>query len=199
MSLETSASESGEKYVNEFMFAGKMCLTDCGVENCAVRFVILLMKNVSKSSAVRVDEGGGGRGQRREENVLKSMRELRKLSIWSKYYVILAVETLAEKSERSDRIKLRSVGFCDLCHNLSAALSLERCLGRTTDSQGAEGVVRAGLEDKGQKVSKQDIRVEQKVSVALLASRYDNCLRGGNEDETIATGREGESEHKLRR
>ncbi len=32
--------------MNEFMFAGKMCLTDCGVENCAVRFVILLMKNV---------------------------------------------------------------------------------------------------------------------------------------------------------
>ncbi len=29
--------ESGEKYVNKFMFAGKMCLTDCGVENCAVR------------------------------------------------------------------------------------------------------------------------------------------------------------------
>ncbi len=80
MSLETSASESGEKYVNEFMFAGKMCLTDCGVENCAVRFVILLMKNVPKSSAVRVDEGGGG-GQRREENVLKSMRELGELFI----------------------------------------------------------------------------------------------------------------------
>ncbi len=43
MSLEISASESGEKYVNEFMFAGKMCFTDCGVENCAVRFAILLM------------------------------------------------------------------------------------------------------------------------------------------------------------
>ncbi len=41
MDLEISASESGEKYVNEFMFACKMCLTDCGVENCAVRFVIL--------------------------------------------------------------------------------------------------------------------------------------------------------------
>ncbi len=67
MSLETSASESGEKYVNEFMLAGKMCLTDCGVENCVVRFVIVLMKN-SKLSAVRVDGGG----QRREENVLKS-------------------------------------------------------------------------------------------------------------------------------
>ncbi len=78
MSLEISASESGEKYVNEFMFAGKMCLTDCGVENCAVRFVILLMKNMPKLSAVRVDEGGGG-GQRWEENVLKSMRELGEL------------------------------------------------------------------------------------------------------------------------
>ncbi len=32
-------------------------------------------------------------------------------------------------------------------------------------------MVQAGLEAKGQKVSKQDIRVEQKVSVALLASR----------------------------
>ncbi len=40
MSLETSASESGEKYVNEFMFAGKMCLTDCGVENCALMVLI---------------------------------------------------------------------------------------------------------------------------------------------------------------
>ncbi len=62
MSLEISASESGEKYVNEFVFAGKRCLTDCGVENCAVTFVILLMKNVPKSSAVRVDEGGEGGG-----------------------------------------------------------------------------------------------------------------------------------------
>ncbi len=61
MSLETSASESGEKDVKVCMLAGKMCLTVCGVENCAVWFVILLMKNVAKSSAVRVDEGGGRR------------------------------------------------------------------------------------------------------------------------------------------
>ncbi len=83
MRLETSASESGEKDVNECMFADKMCLTVCGVENCAVRSVILLMKNVAKSSAVRVDEGGVGGGQRREENVLKSMRELGELLILS--------------------------------------------------------------------------------------------------------------------
>ncbi len=54
MSLKTSVSERGEKYVNELMLAGKMCVvTDCGVENCAVTFVILLMKNVAKSSAVK--------------------------------------------------------------------------------------------------------------------------------------------------
>ncbi len=96
------------------------------------------------------------------------------------------MKTLAEKSEWSDRYKLRSVGFCDLRHTLSAALSLERCSWRKTDSQVAEGVVWAGLEDKGQNVSKHDFRLKQKVSVALLASRGDNCLRGGSEDETIA-------------
>ncbi len=67
MSLETSASESEEKDVNECMFAGKICLTDCGVENYTLMALIVLMKNVAKSSAVRVDEGGG---QRREENIL---------------------------------------------------------------------------------------------------------------------------------
>ncbi len=57
-------------------------------------------------------------------------------------------------------------------------------------------MARAGLEDKGQTVSKQDVRVEQK---ALLASRDDNCLGGGSEDETIADSREGESVRRLRR
>ncbi len=71
MSLETSTTESGEKDVNEFMFAGKMCLTDCGVENCALMVLILLMKNVVKPSTVRADEGVGGGGQRREEIFLK--------------------------------------------------------------------------------------------------------------------------------
>ncbi len=54
MSLETSASESGEKDVIECMFAGKIYLTVCGVENCALMVVILLIKSVAKSSAVRV-------------------------------------------------------------------------------------------------------------------------------------------------
>ncbi len=60
-------------------------------------------------------------------------------------------------------------------------------------------MVRAGLEDKGQTVSKQDLRVEQKVSVALLASSNAYCSAGRSEDETIADSWEGESEHRLRR
>ncbi len=60
-------------------------------------------------------------------------------------------------------------------------------------------MVRVGLEDKGQTVSKQDVRVEQKVSVALLASRDANCLGVGSEDETIADSQEGESERRLLR
>ncbi len=74
MRVETSASESGEKDVNECMFAGKMCLTDWGVENCAVTFLIVLMKNVAKSSAVK---SWWRRGRTKEQgNVLKSMQEL---------------------------------------------------------------------------------------------------------------------------
>ncbi len=80
MSLATSASENEEKDVNEFMFAGLlMCLTDFGVESCALMVLIALTKNVAKWSAIRVDEGGGG--QRSEENVLMSMRELDELFI----------------------------------------------------------------------------------------------------------------------
>ncbi len=58
-----------------------------------------------------------------------------------------------------------------MCHFLSAALSLARCSRRTSDNQGAEGVARAGLDERGQKLSKQDVRVEQRVSVALFVCR----------------------------
>ncbi len=45
MSLETSVSESGERYVNEFMFAGKMCFTDCGVEHFINNYIkIIILK-----------------------------------------------------------------------------------------------------------------------------------------------------------
>ncbi len=48
-------------------------------------------------------------------------------------------------------------------------------------------------------MSKQDVRSEQKVSVALLASSDSNCTGVGSEDETKADSREGESERRLHR
>lgn len=53
----------------------KMCVSVCGVGNWPLMEVVLFMKKVAKSSAVRVDEGREGGGQRREEKVLKSVRE----------------------------------------------------------------------------------------------------------------------------
>ncbi len=54
MSLKTCLRVCEEKDVNECMFAGKMCLTDCAVENCAVMVLIVLIKNMAKLSAVRI-------------------------------------------------------------------------------------------------------------------------------------------------
>jgi len=54
------------------------------------------------------------------------------------------------------------------------ALNLERCSQRTSESQGAEGVAQSGLDERGQKLSKQDFRVEERVSVALLVSSAEN-------------------------
>jgi len=77
--METSASESKEKEGRMCILAGKMCVSVCTLVNWPMMVLVLFMKNVVKSSGVRVDEGGGG--LRREEKVLKSMRELDELLI----------------------------------------------------------------------------------------------------------------------
>ncbi len=102
MSLETSVSERGEKEVRDCVFVVIKLLLVCGVRNWSLMVFVLFVKKVAKSSAVRVDEGGGGGGQRREEKVLKSARESEQLLILLWKYVILAVETFAEKEERCD-------------------------------------------------------------------------------------------------
>ncbi len=64
MSLETSASESEEKDVNEYMFADKMCLTVCVLENCALMDLILLMNGFSLLS----QNGGCSKRTSRKQN-----------------------------------------------------------------------------------------------------------------------------------
>ncbi len=78
------------------------------------------------------------------------------------------METFAEREKRSDWYKLRSVEVFDLRHFLSAAMFTE-----IIGQPGAEG---AGLDERGQKLSKQDVRVEQRVSVAVLVSSAEYVL-----------------------
>ncbi len=54
----------------------------CGTENWLLIVVVLFVKNVAKSLAVKeVAGGGGGGGQRRELNVLKRLRVSEELLI----------------------------------------------------------------------------------------------------------------------
>jgi len=66
--------QTGSRVIGLCVLAIKMCVSVCGGENWPMMVVVLFMKNVAKSSAVRVDEGRGG-GLKIEEKVLKSMRE----------------------------------------------------------------------------------------------------------------------------
>ncbi len=61
-------------------------------------------------------------------------------------------------------------------HFLSAALRLERCSRRTSDNQGSEGAIRAGLEERGHIWSRQEVKVENEVSVAAFTSRTEKWV-----------------------
>jgi len=63
--------------------------------------------------------------------------------------------------------------FFDVRHFLSAALSLVRCPQRSSDNQGLEGVAHAGLEEI---MSKEEAKVEHKVSVEVFTSRDANFV-----------------------
>ena len=82
MSFVTSSSESAEKVENDCVLVGAVCLS-IGEVKCELMAAILSSKNVAKSLAVKSDEAAGGGGQRRDVNVLNSMRELVELLILS--------------------------------------------------------------------------------------------------------------------
>ncbi len=75
-------------------------------------------------------------------------------------------------------------GSFDLRPFLSATRSLVRCSRRTSDNQRLEGAVRAGLEERGQMSSRQEVQVEHKVSVAAFTSRDEKWLGEGREEDT---------------
>ncbi len=66
-----------------------------------------------------------------------------------------------------------------MCHFLSAALSFKQ---RTSDNQGLEGAARAGLEEREHIWPSQEVKVENKVSVAVFTFRAEKSV--GEEDTT---------------
>ncbi len=74
----------------------------CGAENWLLINLVLFVKKVAKSSAVKEVMGGGAGGQRRELNVLKRLRVSDVLLILLWKYEAVAVWTSAEKDESKD-------------------------------------------------------------------------------------------------
>lgn len=80
----------------------------------------------------------------------------------------MAAETPQEKEDMREWYLLRSAVCLVLHHFLSAALSLVRWSQRASVSQGLDGVTCTGQEVRGHILSRQDVSVEHRVSVALL-------------------------------
>jgi len=97
-----------------------------------------------------------------------------------------------EKNESKDWYILRSDGSFDLCHFLSSALSLVQCSRRISDNQGLEGAAHVGLKERGQISSRQEVKVEHKVSVAAFTSRDEKWVGEGREEHTTVERWEGE-------
>ncbi len=108
----------------------------------------------------------------------------------------LKVWTSAEKDESNDWYVLGSDGSFDFCHFLYAARSLVRCSRRTSDNQGLEGAGRAGLKERGQMSTRQEVKVEHKVSVAAFTSRDEKWVGEGREEDI--TEERWEEERELR-
>ncbi len=69
---------------------------------------------------------------------------------------------------------------------------------RTSDNEGLEGAVRASLEERGQMSSRQEAKVEHKVSIAAFTSRDEKLVDEGREEYTTEERWEGERECRFR-
>ncbi len=198
-SLDTSASVRGQKEKMGVwavdVVGWRSCV--CGGENWLIIVLVFSVKEVAKSSAI-IEVVGGGEGGQRELNVLKRLRVSGALLILLWKYDDLAVWTSAEKDECKDLYLLRSDGSFDLHHFLSAALSLNRCSRRTSDNQELEGAACAGLDERGQMSSRQEVKVEHKVSVAAFTSRDEKCVGEWREEDITEERWEGERERRFR-
>ncbi len=103
-SLDTYASVRGQKAKREVLAIDVVGLISCmcWAENWLLIELVLFVKKVAKSSAIKEAVRGGGGGQRRELNVLKRLHVSDALLILMWKYEALAVWTSAEKDESKD-------------------------------------------------------------------------------------------------
>ncbi len=116
----------------------------------------------------------GGRWWRGTEERIKCSEEI--THVWSAVDLVVEVWGFGSVDFSRERQKQRLIPsqvrlIVWFAPFLSAALSLVRCSWRTSDNQGLEGAARAGLEERGQMSSRQEVKVEHKVSVAAFTSR----------------------------
>ena len=158
----------------------------------------LLVEEVCK--IIREKGGGGGGGWRSEEKVSNSFLGLEAedtILVWKK--AALAAVREEEKVERREWKLRRSSGSLPFLHLRSAALSLRLSARTESDSQGAGGVGRAGLEVRGHRLSREEERVERRRSVAVLGGRREKDSWVGRAVITEEARSDGESERRCLR
>ncbi len=74
---------------------------------------------------------------------------------------------------------------------------MDRCSQRKSDNQGLEGAARAGLEERGDILSRKEVKMEHKVAVAAFTSRDEKWVGEGREEDTTEERCEGESERRF--
>ncbi len=67
---------------------------------------------------------------------------------------------------------------------------------KTSDSQELEGAARADLEERGHIWSRQEVKVEHKMSVAAFTSRAEKWVGEEREEDTTEERFEGERERR---
>ncbi len=139
------------------------------------------VKKVAKSSAVIEVVGGGG-------GVIYDKRT--RLDIGHRYTNLL-----------QDTLYTNPTWPLEILQNTeenNGHLNNRRGSRRTSDNQGLEGAVRAGLEERGQMSSRQEVKVEHKLSVAAFTSRDEKWVGEGREEDTTEERWEGERERRFR-
>ncbi len=75
---------------------------------------------------------------------------------------------------------------------------MDPCSRRTSDNQGLEGAARAIPKETGHILSRQEVKVEHKVSVAAFTFKDEEWVGEGREEDTSEVRFEGDWERRFR-